>query len=192
MKPHHLDWLPRLVDGTVRWLRFSERSLGPVADLVIRLALAQVFFLSGVLKLADWDTALYLAEYEYPLAWLDPVTSAWLGTGVEGLGPGRNNPLRCPKRVLPNSQRGMEANLPVVGPPAWEKSPLAPLYKRGGRDRGCQTTRGSSVFPLSQRGMEGDLPVVGWPAWEKSPLAPLCKRRERHRHCSAQPEGISP
>ncbi|HNH88651.1 MAG TPA: hypothetical protein PLL24_07585, partial [Thiobacillaceae bacterium] len=79
MKPHHLDWLPRLVDGTVRWLRFSERSLGPVADLVIRLALAQVFFLSGVLKLADWDTALYLAEYEYPLAWLDPVTSAWLG-----------------------------------------------------------------------------------------------------------------
>ena len=86
MKPHHLDWLPRLVDGTVRWLRFSERSLGPVADLVIRLALAQVFFLSGVLKLADWDTALYLAEYEYPLAWLDPVTSAWLGTGVELMG----------------------------------------------------------------------------------------------------------
>ena len=86
MNPHPLDWLPRLVDGTVRWLRFSERSLGPVADLVIRLALAQVFFVSGVLKLADWDTALYLAEYEYPLAWLDPVTSAWLGTGVELMG----------------------------------------------------------------------------------------------------------
>ena len=86
MNPHPLDWLPRLVDGTVRWLRFSERSLGPVADLVIRLALAQVFFVSGVLKLADWDTALYLAEYEYPLAWLDPVTSAWLGAGVELMG----------------------------------------------------------------------------------------------------------
>ncbi len=86
MNTHHLDWLPRLVDGAVRWLRFSERSVGPVADLVIRLALAQVFFVSGVLKLADWDTALYLAEYEYPLDWLDPVTSAWLGTGVELVG----------------------------------------------------------------------------------------------------------
>ena len=46
--------------------QYSERFIGPLVDLLARWWLAQAFFVSGVLKLADWDKALYLAANEYP------------------------------------------------------------------------------------------------------------------------------
>ncbi len=58
----------------------------PPLDLATRLWLAQIFLVSGVLKLADWQGAVDLATYEYPVSWLDPVTAAWLGATVELLG----------------------------------------------------------------------------------------------------------
>jgi NADH dehydrogenase/putative oxidoreductase len=64
-------------------LRFMRRALGPVADLVIRVWLAQIFFVSGVLKVSNWDNALLLAATEYPVKWLDPVVAAWLGAATE-------------------------------------------------------------------------------------------------------------
>jgi len=79
-------WLPRAIQLIARTLRFLEKGAGPVVDLVIRLGLAQVFFVSAVLKLANWDTALYLAANEYPVSWMDPVTAAYLGVTVEFLG----------------------------------------------------------------------------------------------------------
>lgn len=72
-----------LLGGAAQAVRSGERVLGPVLDVLIRWSLAQMFFVSAVLKLADWDRALDLARYEYPVAWLDPVTAAWLGVGVE-------------------------------------------------------------------------------------------------------------
>jgi NADH dehydrogenase/putative oxidoreductase len=62
------------------WL---ERRAGPLLSLVLRLAVAQAFFVSGVVKAADWDKALYLARYEYPVAWLDAVHAAAAGLAVE-------------------------------------------------------------------------------------------------------------
>ncbi len=67
-------------------LRIAEVTLYPFLDLAIRLWLAQAFWVSGVLKLANWDTALTLATYEYPVSWLDPATAATLGVIVEVLG----------------------------------------------------------------------------------------------------------
>ena len=67
-------------------LRVAEVTLYPFLDLAIRLWLAQAFWVSGVLKLASWDTALTLATYEYPVSWLDPVTAATLGVATEVLG----------------------------------------------------------------------------------------------------------
>jgi NADH dehydrogenase/putative oxidoreductase len=55
----------------------------PVADLLVRLWLAQAFFVSGVLKAGNWASALQLAREEYPVPWLDPVTAAYTGAGVE-------------------------------------------------------------------------------------------------------------
>ena len=67
-------------------LRAAEVTLYPFLDLAIRLWLAQAFWVSGVLKLANWDTALTLATYEYPVPWLDPFTAAVLGVTIEVLG----------------------------------------------------------------------------------------------------------
>jgi NADH dehydrogenase/putative oxidoreductase len=72
-----------LLGGAAQAVRSGERVLGPLLDVLIRWSLAQMFFVSAVLKLADWDRALDLARYEYPVSWLDPVTAAWLGVGVE-------------------------------------------------------------------------------------------------------------
>ncbi|MGH8512745.1 MAG: DoxX family protein, partial [Gammaproteobacteria bacterium] len=64
-------------------LRVSESILWPVFDLGLRLWLAHGFWISGLLKVAQWDTALTLATYEYPVTWLDPVTAATLGAAIE-------------------------------------------------------------------------------------------------------------
>jgi NADH dehydrogenase/putative oxidoreductase len=79
-------WLPGAAGAVAVTLRFLERSAGPVADLFIRFGLAQVFLVSAVLKLADWDNALYLSAHEYPVSWMDPVAAAYLGLTVELLG----------------------------------------------------------------------------------------------------------
>ena len=78
--------LARYADAWARCVAVLERPMGALVDLLIRLILAQIFFTSAVLKLADWNNALYLAANEYPVSWLDPVTAAWLGVAVEFLG----------------------------------------------------------------------------------------------------------
>lgn len=64
-------------------IRLADRSLGPLVELAARLWLAQVFFVSGVLKVSNWDTALYLAANEYPVSWLSPVSAAYIGATIE-------------------------------------------------------------------------------------------------------------
>ena len=58
-------------------------SLQPVAALLARLYVAQVFFLSGLTKVRDWDTtlALFMDEYKVPL--LPPALAAVMGTAGE-------------------------------------------------------------------------------------------------------------
>ena len=77
----------------VRWLGHADAVIArsasvaaPLFDLWLRLVLAAPFFASGVLKAADWDKALYLARYEYPVSWLDPRTAAVLGLVIEVAG----------------------------------------------------------------------------------------------------------
>jgi NADH dehydrogenase FAD-containing subunit/uncharacterized membrane protein YphA (DoxX/SURF4 family) len=71
--------LARVTDA----LGLAERTLGPALDLFIRWWLASIFWVSGLLKLANWQTALELARSEYPVSWLDPVAAAYLGAGIE-------------------------------------------------------------------------------------------------------------
>lgn len=67
------------------WQRFSAALdlLQPVAALAARLYVGQVFFLSGLTKLRDWDTtvALFTDEYKVPL--LSPGAAAFMGTAGE-------------------------------------------------------------------------------------------------------------
>ncbi|MBX3644110.1 MAG: DoxX family protein [Rubrivivax sp.] len=58
-------------------------SLQPLALLAARLYVAQVFWLSGLTKIRDWDTTLALFENEYQVPLLSPTVAAWMGTGGE-------------------------------------------------------------------------------------------------------------
>ena len=58
-------------------------SLQPAAALAARVYVGQVFFLSGLTKIRDWDTtvALFTDEYKVPL--LPPALAALMGTAGE-------------------------------------------------------------------------------------------------------------
>ncbi len=53
------------------------------ATLLARLYIAQVFFLSGLTKLRDWDTTLLLFTEEYRVPLLPPGPAAIMGTAGE-------------------------------------------------------------------------------------------------------------
>lgn len=61
----------------------SLNALQPVFSLLARLYVAQVFFLSGLTKIRDWDItlALFMDEYKVPL--LPPAVAAIMGTAGE-------------------------------------------------------------------------------------------------------------
>lgn len=64
-------------------LRVLRGIVWPKLDTIIRVGLAKVFFVSGVLKLTNWDTALNLATHEYPVSFLSPVVAAYVGVSIE-------------------------------------------------------------------------------------------------------------
>lgn len=57
--------------------------LQPLAALLARLYVAQAFFLSGLTKLRDWETTLFLFTEEYKVPVLSPAVAAVMGTGGE-------------------------------------------------------------------------------------------------------------
>jgi len=57
--------------------------LAPLGNLALRLWVANVFFKSGMLKLGNWDSTMYLFENEYHVPLLSPNLAALMGTGAE-------------------------------------------------------------------------------------------------------------
>lgn len=55
----------------------------PVADMGLKLWVANVFFKSGLTKIESFDTTLMLFEDEYAVPLLSPVFSAYVGTIAE-------------------------------------------------------------------------------------------------------------
>jgi putative oxidoreductase len=91
----------RSISALWRWMERPLNALQPLLALLGRLYVAQVFFLSGLTKLRDWDTTLALFNDEYHVPLLPPEIAAYLGTFGEtalpvllalGLG-GRISPL---------------------------------------------------------------------------------------------------
>jgi len=58
-------------------------SARPLAALLARAYIAQVFFLSGLTKIRDWDTTLLLFTEEYKVPLLSSEVAAVLGTAGE-------------------------------------------------------------------------------------------------------------
>lgn len=63
----------------IRGLEF----LSPLVDLGARLWLANVFWKSGLTKIASWDSTLNLFNYVYQVPVISPELAAQLSTGVE-------------------------------------------------------------------------------------------------------------
>jgi len=80
-------WIARIVGIHVELFRLARFAAWPFVDVGIRLWLAQIFFVSGVLKVTHWQTALDLAATEYPVSWMNPVTAAYTGAAIEVICP---------------------------------------------------------------------------------------------------------
>jgi uncharacterized membrane protein YphA (DoxX/SURF4 family) len=80
-------WITRSVNIHVELFRLARLAAWPLIDLGIRIWLAQVFFVSGMLKVTHWPTALDLAATEYPVSWMNPVTAAYTGAAIEVICP---------------------------------------------------------------------------------------------------------
>jgi putative oxidoreductase len=63
--------------------RTLDSYLAPIADLAVRLWVANAFFKSGLTKIASWDSTVLLFTYEYQVPLLSPETAAYLGTFTE-------------------------------------------------------------------------------------------------------------
>lgn len=74
-----------LHSGLTVWRHFTAAldSARPLAALVARAYLAQVFFLSGLTKVRDWETTLLLFTEEYKVPMLSPEVAAVMGTAGE-------------------------------------------------------------------------------------------------------------
>lgn len=74
--------LLRLVSFYYAAARLPEY-LAPLFDLGLRLYLANVFFKSGMTKIQNWDSTLYLFSDVYQVPLLSPETAAFLASSVE-------------------------------------------------------------------------------------------------------------
>lgn len=62
-------------------------ALSPAMMLAIRIWIAHVFWVSGILKVSDWDTTITLFTYEHPVPFLPVTLAAILGTTFEIVSP---------------------------------------------------------------------------------------------------------
>jgi uncharacterized membrane protein YphA (DoxX/SURF4 family) len=73
----------RLYQGFI----YTMQALSPAMLLALRLWIAHVFWVSGVLKATNWDNTLTLFMYEHPVPFLPTQLAAVLGTSFEILCP---------------------------------------------------------------------------------------------------------
>ncbi len=76
-----------LVDGGATLYQTLIQKLeafgAPLADLAVRFWVGLVFFRSGLQKLDDWESTLFLFEYEYAVPLLPFEIAAYMGTAFE-------------------------------------------------------------------------------------------------------------
>jgi putative oxidoreductase len=71
--------LAEIVRAGIKWLDYFR----PVADLLVRLWVANVFWKSGLTKIQSMGTTIQLFKYEYEVPLLPPEIAAYLATFSE-------------------------------------------------------------------------------------------------------------
>jgi len=69
-----------IIDFFSNLLKLVEGWLKPAVMLIVRVFIAYAFFKSGLLKIKDWDSTLFLFEYEYVLPFVPHKIAAVMGT----------------------------------------------------------------------------------------------------------------
>lgn len=64
-------------------LSFLEKYIKPILLLSLRILIASVFLKSGLTKIANFNSTIYLFEYDYQVPLLSPVLAAYLATIFE-------------------------------------------------------------------------------------------------------------
>lgn len=75
----HTMKISDFVNKTIAILNF----LSPIGDLILRCWVAYAFWVSGLTKIQNWDSTLYLFNDEYSVPLLPPEVAAYLGTATE-------------------------------------------------------------------------------------------------------------
>lgn len=74
-----LKSLSNIIEKTNYYLSLSSF----IPNFIARLYLAQIFFDSGISKLANWSSTLFLFQYEYHVPLLNHVVAACLSVFIE-------------------------------------------------------------------------------------------------------------
>ena len=78
---------PNLLSISVQYFEAVKAKLErfgvPVIDLATRVWIGLVFFRSGQQKLDDWESTVFLFEYEYAVPVLSPTAAAYMATAFE-------------------------------------------------------------------------------------------------------------
>lgn len=69
----------RLIRPFIRVMHY----LTPVGDLLARIWVAQIFFMSGLVKVQSWESTQMLFAHVYKVPFLSPYVAAIIGTGAE-------------------------------------------------------------------------------------------------------------
>ena len=68
-----------IIELSTTLLKLVEQWLKPAVMLIVRIFIAYAFFKSGLLKIKDWDSTLFLFEYEYVIPFVPHMIAAVMG-----------------------------------------------------------------------------------------------------------------
>lgn len=71
----------------IKSIAFIDKFASPLFMFFIRFWMASIFWYSGLTKISNWDSTLYLFQYVYHVPDLSPALAAYLSTLVELICP---------------------------------------------------------------------------------------------------------
>ena len=72
-----------VLSGLLRKATANLEYLSPIGDFILRCWVSYAFWVSGLTKIQNWDSTLYLFNEEYSVPLLPPTVAAYLGTATE-------------------------------------------------------------------------------------------------------------
>ena len=85
--PHSIKPQPGYENPMVRLVRWLDRVPYTLLAIPLRIAVANIFWNSGMSKLANWETAVELFREEYKVPLIPPEIAAYMAVSIELTAP---------------------------------------------------------------------------------------------------------